>query len=125
MNLTKIKLECMDLFYFYVDVDISSNSFVDYEISFAKLYTYDFYRMSDIEKAVLCFTIVIRFARCGMLLSRNSDIEQETIKAIDYVKKSQLSELDKNDRDELLQDLDEVISYLKWADEKHREKGEL
>lgn len=125
MNLTKIKLECMDLFYFYVDVDISSNSFVDYEISFAKLYTYDFYRMSDIEKAVLCFTIVIRFARCGMLLSRNSDIEQETIKAIGYVKKSQLSELDKNDRAELLQDLDEVISYLKWADEKRREKGEL
>lgn len=125
MNLKEIKLKCMDLFYFYVDVDIASGDFVDYEISFAKLYTYDFYRLSEIEKAVLCFTIIIRFARSGMLLRQYSDIELETRKAIDYVEKSGLPELNPDEKDEFLEDLDEVKSYLEWADEKRREKGVL
>lgn len=113
----------MDLF--YVDVDVASGYFVDYEISFAKLYTYDFRKLSEIEKAVLCFTIIIRFARSGMVLRTHSDIELETYKAIEYVKKSRLPELNQNDRNELLEDLDEVTDYLKWANEKRKEKGEL
>lgn len=125
MNLKEIKLKCMDLFYFYVDVDIASSYFVDYEISFAKLYTYNFRELSEIEKAVLCFTIIIRFARSGMVLRTHSDIELETYKAIEYVKKSRLPELNQNDRNELLEDLDEVTDYLKWANEKRKEKGEL
>lgn len=122
MNLKEIKLKCMDLFYFYVDVDIASGLFKDYEISFAKLYTYDFNRLSEIEKTVLCFTIIIRFARSGMVLRQHSDIELETLKAIDYVEKSGLSELNPNDRNDFLEDLDEVKSYLEWADEKRKEK---
>lgn len=115
----------MDLFYFYVDVDIASGDFVDYEISFAKLYTYNFRELSEIEKAVLCFMIIIRFARSGMVLRTHSDIELETYKAIEYVKKSGLPELNQNDRNELLEDLDEVTDYLEWADEKRKEKVEL
>lgn len=118
MNLKEIKLKCRDLFYFYIDVDIASGYFVDYELSFAKLYTYDFRKLSEIEKAVLCFTIIIRFARSGMVLRTHSDIELETYKAIEYVKKSGLPELNRNDRNELFEDLDEVKSYLKWADER-------
>ena len=115
----------MDLFYFYVDVDIASGDFVDYEISFAKLYTYNFRELSEIEKAVLCFTIIIRFAKSGMVLRTHSDIELETYKAIEYVEKSGLPELNQNDRNELLEDLDEVTDYLEWADEKRKEKGKL
>lgn len=114
----------MDSFYLYVDIDISSNSFVDYEMSFAKLCTYDFNRLSDIEKAVLCFTVVIRFARCGMVLKRNGNLWCETIKAVDYVKKSTLTEFDENDRDQLFQDIDEVTGYLEWAEEKLKERGD-
>lgn len=87
MELIKIKLECIDLFYSCVDRDISGNRFEDYETSFEQVFVYDYPFISNIEKAVWCLTMVIRFARSGLLLCENASLEQETKKAIEFLEK--------------------------------------
>lgn len=122
MNITKIKLSCMDLFYRCVDTDLSVNLFKDYETSFGQVFVYDFPNLSDIEKAIWSFTMVIRFARSGMLLHKNGDLERETLKSLDFVKNnSELLELNEDDRNELMKDYKEVISYFVWLKEKRED----
>lgn len=118
-NITKIKLECMDLFYRCVDTDVAINLFRNYETSFEQVFAYDFQNLSDIEKTIWSFTMVIRFARSGILLHKNGNLEKETLKSIDYIKKNpQLSELNENDRNELMEDFKEVSNYFVWLKEK-------
>ncbi len=108
----QIKLECMDICYGCIDRDIVGNRFIDYETSLSEAFTYDYPRCNQLEKAVWCFTLTIRLARCGML-------EEETRK---FVKK--IRSLSKSEKDtlpaELFTDLLEVEEYLDWLDEKRK-----
>lgn len=112
-----IKLECMDICYFCIDRDIVGNRFIDYEKSFNQAFTYDYPKCSQLEKAIWCFTLTIRFARCGMLTKKEGVLEKETR---EFVKR--IHSLSKCEKDtlppELFTDLLEVEEYLNWLDEK-------
>lgn len=119
MSITEVKLECMDSFYSCIDRDICSDRFEDYETSFAQVFVNEFPFISDIEKVIWCFTMVIRFARSGMLLCKNGILEEETLKSIDFMKKtSQFSEFDGKDLNLLMKDLNEVEDYFEWLEKK-------
>ena len=115
----QIKLECMDICYGCVDRDIVCNIFIDYEISFEQAFTYNYPWLELIEKNIWCFTLIIRFARCGMLTKKEGFLEEETRK---FVKK--IRSLSKSEKDtlpaELFTDLLEVEEYLDWLDEKRK-----
>ena len=113
----QIKLECMNICYACIDRDIVGNIFIDYETSFSQAFTYDYPRCSQLEKAIWCFTLTIRLARCGMLMAKGGVLEEETRK---FVKK--IHSLSKCEKDtlppELFTDLLEVEEYLNWLDKK-------
>ena len=115
----QIKLECMDICYGCIDRDIVGNRFIDYETSLSKAFTYDYPRCNQLEKAVWCFTLTIRLARCGMLMTKGGILEEETRK---FVKK--IRSLSKSEKDTLpaglFTDLLEVEEYLDWLDEKRK-----
>lgn len=115
----QIKLECMDICYGCIDRDIVGNRFIDYETSLGEAFTYDYPQCSYLEKAIWCFTLIIRFARCGMLTKKEGFLEEETRK---FVKK--IRSLSKSEKDtlpaELFTDLLEVEEYLDWLDEKRK-----
>ena len=113
----QIKLECMDICYGSIDRDIVGNRFIDYETSFSEAFTYDYPRCSQLEKAIWCFTLIIRFARCGMLTTKEGVLEKETRKFVEKI--NSLSECEKSVLPpELFTDLSEVEEYLEWLDEK-------
>lgn len=115
----QIKLECMDICYACIDRDIVGNIFIDYETSFDQAFTYDYPRCNQLEKAIWCFTLTIRLARCGMLMTKGGVLEEETRK---FVKR--MHSLPKCEKDtlptELFTDLLEVEEYLNWIDEKRK-----
>lgn len=88
-------------------------------MKFSEAFTYDYPPLSTLEKAVWCFTLIIRFAKCGMLTSKNGFLEQETRIFIEKIHSLSLSEKDTLPP-ELFEDLSEVESYLEWADEKRK-----
>lgn len=113
----QIKLECMDICYGCVDRDIVGNRFIDYETSFEEAFTYDYPRCNQLERMIWCFTLIIRFARCGMLITQNGVLEEETK---EFIKR--IHSLSKCEKDtlppELFIDLLEVEEYFNWIDEK-------
>lgn len=115
----QIKLECMDICYGCIDRDIVGNRFIDYETSFSEAFTYDYPRCSQLEKVIWCFTLTIRLARCGMFMTKDGILEEETR---EFIKR--MHSLSKNEKDtlppELLTDLLEVEEYLDWLDEKRK-----
>lgn len=110
---TEIKLNCMDIFYSCIDRDVVSERFIDYETSFEQVFVYDYPKKEHIEKIIWCFTLVIRFSRCGMLLKENGKLYEETLKNINYIKSLPTQKAHELPS-ELFDDLKEVESYLKW-----------
>ena len=113
----QIKLECMDICYFCIDRDIVGNRFIDYETSLSEAFTYDYPRCSQLEKAIWCFTLTIRFARCGMLMTKDGILEEETRKFVEKINSLSMCEKDSL-LPEIFTDLSEVEQYLDWLDEK-------
>ena len=70
-----------------------------------------------LERMIWCFTLIIRFARCGMLITQNGVLEEETK---EFIKR--IHSLSKCEKDtlppELFIDLLEVEEYFNWIDEK-------
>lgn len=115
----EIRLECMDICYLCIDRDIVGKSFRDYETSLGYAFTYDYPPLNSLDKAIWCFTLIIRFARSGMIISKNGTLEQETRIFIEKIHSLSPSEKD-GLPDELFTDLSEVESYLKWVEEKRQ-----
>ena len=103
-----------------IDNDIGINSFIDYETSFEQVFTYEYRCLSNLEKTIWCFTMVIRFARSSLpLLSKEGCIYQESVKHINHIKSMSPQEITALPP-ELLEDLEEVESYFKWLEEKQK-----
>lgn len=120
MKLLELKYQCLDYFYGSIDRMIVINRFLSYEKSFEEVFVYDFPKLSDLEKAVWCFTMIIRFSRSGMILVKNGSLEKNTLKSLSFLKNENWDnlELSADDKEELKSDILEVTSYLKWLEEK-------
>ena len=120
MNVNDIKLKCMDFFYGYIDSDIHCKRFIDYEVSACQLFVYDYPRLDDLEKIIWCFTIVVRFARCGMRLTSDAALETETLKNIKLFEDIGIDKYDLSPKDRLQieEDYQEVVQYIQWLNEK-------
>jgi len=115
----QIRLECMDICYGCVDRDIVGKRFIDYEISFEQAFTYNYPWLELIEQNIWCFTLIIRFTRCGMLTKKEGVLEKETRMFVEKI--HSLSQCEKDNLPpELFTDLSEVEDYLEWIDEKRK-----
>lgn len=82
----KTKLECLEICYSCIDRDIVGKRFIDYETSFEQAFLYDYPKLSGVEKALWCFTLISRFARSGMITNPNGILENETRKNLAMIK---------------------------------------
>lgn len=111
----KIKLECLEICYSCIDRDIVGERFVNYEASFEQVFLYDYPKLSNIEKAIWCFTLIIHFARSGMLTNPSGVLENETRKCIGMVKK--LSSKEKSSLpSRFFDEAEEAEKYINWLD---------
>jgi len=122
MSLIDIKYQCLDVFYRYIDLDITMNRFRDYESSLEKLFVNNFFILNCFEKIVWCFAITQRYARSGMLFSTNGKIEKELKKELNEYRRIDLSKYDLSEEDkiQLENDAKEAEQYLNWLERKRK-----
>lgn len=115
----KTKLECLEICYSCIDRDIVGKRFIDYETSFEQAFLYDYPKLSGVEKALWCFTLISRFARSGMITNPNGILENETRKNLAMIKN-----LSSNERisisSHFFDDAKEAEQYINWLDSKRR-----
>lgn len=115
----KIKLECLETCYSCIDRDIVGDRFVNYETSFEQVFLYDYPKLSNIEKAIWCFTLIIHFARSGMVTMPNGTLEIETRSNLMKTKLLSTSERAVLPS-QFFDDAKEAEQYINWLDCKRK-----
>jgi hypothetical protein len=112
------KLECLENFYSWVDEFYAERKVANYDLAVSK--TFANVSLNPLEKIIWYFTIISRFERNAMLLTKDSSLEIDARKALDDYKTLNLSEynLSEEDIEILAEDAKTTEKYFEWLDKK-------